>query len=223
MIYNMDCIKGAQQYLEDESADLIVADPPYNLGFGGTTQTKTKKPRFNIIANDKLSDREFQRFTFSWLREAYRVLKTGRHIYVCIDWRMYPLMVLWMKKVGFTIKNCIVWDKEQMGMGWQYRYRHEFIILASKGKQKVRRISTRKATDVWRIPRISGNKTIHPTEKPASLLEPMILNSSEEGEHVVDFFVGSGPAYQAAVQHKREFTGFEIDPYHFENAVNRLK
>lgn len=222
MIYNMDCVKGAQKYLTDESADLIIADPPYNLGFGGTTQTKTKRPRFQVIQNDKLSDQEFQRFTFTWLREAYRVLKTGRHIYVCIDWRMYPYMVLWMRKVGFTIKNCIVWDKEKMGLGWQYRYRHEFIILGTKGKQKVRRISTRKAADVWRIPRISGNKTIHPTEKPVSLIEPMILNSSTEGEHIVDFFMGSGPAYKAAIQNNRKFTGFEIDAVHFENAINRL-
>lgn len=222
MIYNMDCIKGAQQYLEEESADLVIADPPYNLGFGGTSMTKIGKPRFNIIANDKLSDREFQRFTFAWLREAYRVLKTGRHIYVFIDWRMYPLMVLWMKKVGFTIKNCIVWDKERMGMGWQYRYRHEFIIFASKGKQKVRRVSTRKAADIWRIPRINGNKTIHPTEKPADLIEPMIVNSSEEGEHVVDFFVGSGPVFEAAINNDRKFTGFEIDELHYQNAINRI-
>ncbi len=55
MIYNMDCIIGTKQYIKDESVDLIVTDPPYNLGFGGTSQTKSKKPRCSIIANDKLS------------------------------------------------------------------------------------------------------------------------------------------------------------------------
>jgi site-specific DNA-methyltransferase (adenine-specific) len=49
----MDCILGAQQYIKNDSVDLIITDPPYLLGFGGTTQTKTKKPRFNIMANDK--------------------------------------------------------------------------------------------------------------------------------------------------------------------------
>ena len=222
MIYNMDCIKGAQQYLSDESCDLIIADPPYNLGFGGTTMTKSKKPRFNIIANDQLSTREYQRFTFGWLREAYRALKTGRHIYVCIDWRMYPYMALWMSKVGFTIKNCIVWDKEHMGMGWQYRYRHEFIILATKGKQKGRRVSTRKAADIWRVPKIQGNKTVHPTEKPVDLFYQMILNSSLENEHVADFFVGSGPAYEVAIKTNRRFTGFEIDEGYYLNVNKRI-
>lgn len=49
----MDCIEGAKEQLSANSVDLIVADPPYNLGFGGTTQTRTKQPRFSIIANDQ--------------------------------------------------------------------------------------------------------------------------------------------------------------------------
>ncbi|MCY7485827.1 DNA-methyltransferase [Paenibacillus alvei] len=222
MIYNMDCITGAKQHILDESLDLIICDPPYNLGFGGTTQTKSKKPRFSIIANDNLSRREYQRFTLQWLREAYRTLKTRRHIYIFIDWRMYPLMALWVQKTGFIIKNCIVWDKDRMGMGWQYRYRHELIIMAVKGKQKVRRISTRRDTDVWRIPRIPGTKTIHPTEKPVALMERIVLNSSEEGERIGDFFLGSGPVVEAAYRTGRCVEGFEIDPAYYEIAKGRV-
>lgn len=221
MIYNMDCIAGARNLIEDESLDLIICDPPYNLAFNGTSMTKNKKPRFDVFANDQLSEQDFRAFTLDWLREAYRTLKTGHHIYVFIDWRMYSLMFVLMQHVGFTIKNCIVWDKEQMGVGWQYRYRHEMIIMASKGKHKVRRISTRADTDVWRIKRIPGNKTIHPTEKPVKLMERIILNSSEEGEEVGDFFLGSGPVVEAASRHNRKVTGFEIDPGHFENSMNR--
>lgn len=223
MIYNMDCITGAQEHIADETLDLIVCDPPYNLRFGGTTQTKTKKPRFAVIANDNLSQREYQRFTLAWLREAYRTLKTGRHIYIFIDWRMYPVMVLWMRRVGFVIKNCIVWDKAHMGMGWQYRYRHEFIIMAVKGKQKVRRISTRADTDIWRIARIPGTKTIHPTEKPIELMERIIVNSSEAGELIGDFFLGSGPVVEAAYKHGRHVVGFEIDPVYYEIAKHRIE
>lgn len=222
MIYNMDCIEGSKLFFEDESADLFIADPPFNLGFGGTTQTRTKRPRFSVIANDKLSHRDYQRFTFAWLREAYRILKPGRHAYICIDWRMYPYMALWMRKVGFTIKNCIVWDKQKFGMGWQYRYRHEFVIFATKGHYKARRIRTRSASDVLSIPKIPGNKTVHPTEKPVELMELFIHNSTEEGERIVDFFVGSGPVPKAAMNLNRKFDGFEIDPIHFHTTMNRL-
>lgn len=223
MIYNMDCIEGAKKYIKDESIDLIVTDPPYNLGFGGTSQTKSKKPRFSIIANDNLSDRNYQRFTFQWLREAYRILKPGHHIYVFIDWRKYPQMALWMRRCGFVIKNCIVWDKKHMGMGHQYRFRHEFIIFAVKGEGKVRRISTRSSTDIWSIPRISGNKTVHPTEKPALLMKDIILNSSQEGEMIADFFVGSGPVPVAAKELGREVIGFELDRTYFEISNDRLR
>jgi len=219
MIYNMDCIEGAKQYLENESVDLIIADPPYNLGFGGTSMTKTKKRRFDVIANDKLSHRSYQRFTFQWLHQAYRVLKTGSHIYVCIDWRMYPFMALWMRKVGFVIKNCIVWDKVNMGVGWQYRYQHEFIIFAVKGKERVRKVSTRSTPDIWRVPRINGNRTIHPTEKPEEIMAKIVLNSTQPGDLVTDFFLGSGPAAVATLHNDRRLIGFEIDPNYF-NIVN---
>lgn len=223
MIYNMDCIVGAKQYIPDSSVDLIVTDPPYNLGFGGTTQTRTHKPRFSVIANDQLSQRDYQRFTFQWLHQAYRILKAGRHIYVFIDWRMYPFMVLWMRRVGFVVKNCIVWDKMRMGVGWQYRYQHEFVIFAVKGDSKARRISTRAATDIWRVPRIPGNKTVHPTEKPARIMQEIILNSSEPGETVVDFFLGSGPVAEAVVMSGRNLTGFEIDPHYYSLSLGRIE
>jgi len=221
IIYNQDCITGAQQFIEDETVDLVIADPPYNLGFGGTNHTKTKKPRFNVIANDQLSHRNYQQFTFQWLRQAYRILKPGRHIYVCIDWRMYPYMALWMRRVGFVIKNCIVWNKVNMGMGWQYRFQHEFIIFAVKG-EKSRRISTRSATDIWSIPRIPGNKTIHPTEKPLEVMKKIVLNSSEPGELVVDFFSGSGPASEAVICCDRRIIAFEIDPVWYDVSRKRI-
>lgn len=220
MLHNEDCITGSMK-LRDESIDLIIADPPYNLKFGGTTQTKSKKPRFKVIANDDLSAEEYQRFSLSWLKQAYRILKSGRHIYVCIDWRMYPQMAIWMQHVGFEIKNCIVWDKAHMGMGWQYRFSHELIIFASKGK-KVRQISTRSAKDIWSISRIAGNKTIHPTEKPIELLERMVLNSTIEGELIVDLFSGSGPAGEAVLSNNRRLIAYEIDPHWYEVTKNRI-
>ncbi|NOU81179.1 site-specific DNA-methyltransferase [Paenibacillus sp. LMG 31459] len=217
----MDCVLGSKLYLGDESVDLIITDPPYNLGFAGTNMTKDKKPRFNIIANDKLSIRDYRRFTLEWLREAFRVLKPGRHIYVFIDWRQYPLLFRLMEYVGFSIKNCIVWDKKNFGMGWQYRYQHEFVIFAVKRAKKVRRVGSRSTSDILRVPRISGNKTIHPTEKPNDVILPMIINSSEEQELVVDFFVGSGPVPEISLSNNREFIGFEIDSNYYTTALDR--
>lgn len=62
---------------------------------------------------------------------------------------------------------------------------------------------------------------IHPTEKPAKLMEDIIANSSEEGETVADFFLGSGPTVEAANKLGRKITGFEIDEVYFKLASSR--
>ncbi|GED73140.1 hypothetical protein BRE01_68420 [Brevibacillus reuszeri] len=94
-------------------------------------------------------------------------------------------------------------------LAWQYKFQHEFIIFVVKGNKQTRRISTRKARDILSVPRISGNKTIHPTEKPPELITPLILNSNEPGEVVVDCFLGSGPVAAAAIKNGRELFLFE--------------
>lgn len=106
-------------------------------------------------------------------------------------------------------------------MGWQYRFQHEFVIFAVKGAHKVRRVSTRNTSDIWKIKRIPGNQTCHPTEKPTELFEMMIQNSSQPGELVVDFFTGIGASMEAAFNLKRDFYGFEIDTGYYNNIMER--
>ncbi|WP_409340292.1 DNA methyltransferase [Paenibacillus sp. MBLB4367] len=106
------------------------------------------------------------------------------------------------EKVGFVIKNCIVWDMVNMGVRWQYWYQHEFTIFAVRGKDRVRKISTRSAPDIWIVPRVNGNnKTIHPTEKPEEIMTRIVQHSSNPGDLVADFFLGSGPAAAATIHY----------------------
>ena len=81
---------------------------------------------------------------------------------------------------------------------------------------------SRKARDILCVSRISGNKTIHPTEKPPELITPLIMNSSEPGELVVDFFLGSGPVAEAAIKNDRNVIGFEVDPKYHELTMDRI-
>ncbi len=216
-IYNMDCIIGAKKYIENDSADLMICDPPYNLGYGGTTSKITKKARFGLIANDKLSDKDYRRFSFQWLIEAYRILRPGSHIYVFIDWRMYPLLSIWMKRVGFQIKNVIVWDKTYFSMGNYYRYQYELIVFAWKGKRANRLImKKRNVPDIWPIKKVPAYKMKHPTQKPEEIMEKIIHHSSEEGSLIVDFFAGSGVVGKVAKHMNRKYIGFEIDEKYIE-------
>ncbi|MGG4145680.1 site-specific DNA-methyltransferase [Paenibacillus algorifonticola] len=222
MLYHTCCIEGAKTHIQTDSVDLFIADPPFNLRFGGTTQTKTKKPRFEVFENDNLTPAAYKQFCMQWMAQAYRILKPGHHAYIFIDWRMYADMVHWLRLIGFVVKNCIVWDKQHMGLGWQYRFQHELIIFAVKPAKRNRRINTRKDTDIWRIPRIHGNKTIHPTEKPVELLKRIILNSTDEGAEMVDFFSGSGVASEAAILTRRNYKAFEIGEHWYQVSKARI-
>lgn len=80
IIFQEDCVKGASAYIRSDSCSLVIADPPYNLGFAGTKHTKTKKTRFETLCNDRLSDQEYRHFSFAWLKEAFRILKPGAKV-----------------------------------------------------------------------------------------------------------------------------------------------
>ena len=73
-----------------------------------------------------------------------------------------------------------------------------------------------------RIPNILGNKK-HPTEKPVELLKVLIENSSNEGDIVMDCFMGSGSTGVACLETNRGFIGIEIDKKYYDIAVERIK
>ena len=73
-----------------------------------------------------------------------------------------------------------------------------------------------------RIPNILGNKK-HPTEKPVELLKVLIENSSNEGDIVMDCFMGSGSTGIACINTNRKFVGIEIDKKYYDIAVERIQ
>lgn len=73
-----------------------------------------------------------------------------------------------------------------------------------------------------RIPNILGNKK-HPTEKPVELLKLLIENSSNEGDIVMDCFMGSGSTGIACINTNRKFVGIEIDKKYYDIAVERIQ
>ena len=76
--------------------------------------------------------------------------------------------------------------------------------------------------NILRIPNILGNKK-HPTEKPVELLKVLIENSSNEGDIVMDCFMGSGSTGIACINTNRKFVGIEIDKKYYDIAVERIQ
>jgi len=207
LVQEADCISFLQG-LPDESVDLIVTDPAYSgmnrhlmLGRGrivGCYRSNGERKWFAEFLDDPDTYRVF-------LGECRRVLRNNRHIYIMFD--SFSLLSLGhIVREFFDVKNLLVWDKVNLGMGHYFRRRHEHIIFASKGYRKLRR---RDLPDVWQIKRIKG---AYPTQKPVELFERMIEASAEPGFVVCDPFVGSGSSAVAALRLGCSFVGADISP-----------
>ena len=125
----------------------------------------------------------------------------------------------------FQVRNLIVWDYGWIKAGNFYRFTHEFIMFATKGKSKRQFEGSKENSDVWRIKTINYTSPdkLHPSEKPVELFEKMIKNSSEVGGTVLDSFIGSGTAAVAAINTGRNFICYELDEKYFEIACDRIE
>lgn len=198
--------------LPDESLDLIVTDPAYS---GMNQHLRLGRGRIVGVYDDRGSEtgkwfREFEDTEENYvhfLRECHRVLKNDRHIFLMFD--SYSLLTLGpLVRNQFSLKNIVVWDKVNIGMGHYFRRQTELILFASKGKRPLTRPDI---PDVWKIRRI--HKAPYPTQKPVEIFEAMIASSKfkNDTEFVVcDPFVGSGSAAIAALRQGATFIGCDV-------------
>ncbi|HIF5800882.1 site-specific DNA-methyltransferase [Vibrio parahaemolyticus] len=201
--------------LDSASVDLLITDPPYeslekHRKIGTTTRLKVSKSSsnqwFEIFPNARFEE---------LLREVYRVLKKNAHFYLFCDQETMFVIKPIAEKVGFRFWKPIIWDKVSIGMGYHYRARHEYILFFEKGKRKLNDLS---------IPDILTHKRVYrgyPTEKPVSLLEVLVAQSSREGELVVDPFFGSGSTLVAAKNLNRQCKGNDISSSAHEHIRQR--
>lgn len=198
--------------------DAVVADPPYSsggfqeAGKSGGSLTGRHRERGQSIALDNLSTRGYQRL----LREVLSPLSGCDEAYLFTDWRMWVYTTDALEDAGFRVRNMLVWDKCQMGMGMPWRNQHELVAF---GKRTPAKIMDGKLGNVLRFKR-SGNKN-HPTEKPTDLMSCLIGNSPAES--IIDPFMGSGSTGVSAIELGRSFTGIEADLDHFETAYKRIE
>lgn len=205
----------------DNSVDLIVTDPAYS---GMNQMLKLGKGKIIGKYNDKGDGQKwFDEFHDTeenyelFLKECFRVLKPNRHIYLMFD--SYSLLTLGqvVRKI-FDVKNIVVWDKMNIGLGHYFRRRHELIMFASKGK---RPLNFKDIPDIWRVKRVTSAK--YPTQKPTEIFELMLAGSSEKDFIVCDPFLGSGSSAIASIKYGCKFIGCDIAAASIELVSKRIK
>lgn len=210
----MDCLEGMRQ-MADCSVDLVVTDPPYLMNY--RSNRRVVKQKFNHIQNDIDS----HNLISDYFKECHRLLKANTAIYCFCSWHHIDFFKQEFEKY-FTLKNLIVWNKNNHGSGdlkGSYAPKHELILFGHKGRAVFR---DKRIPDVIDFPKVSSDKLVHPTEKPVGLLELFIKNSSNKSNVVFDGFFGGGSTGLAAINTNRNFIGFELDENYYRIANERI-
>lgn len=225
-----DCTKELKS-IESNSVDLIVADPPYNVGkdYGN----KSDKQEFD----------DYLEFSKEWLKECHRILKPTGTIYVFIGFRFISYLYQIMEKdLNMNFINWISWHYTQgIGKTKGFSPRHDDILMFSKTTKykfnldniripqkfyrKVNNMRGANPGDVWEVSHIhycQKGRQEHPTQKPEAIIERMVLASSDEGDLVVDPFSGSGTTMRVCQQLNREGLGIEQNQDYILQSQERL-
>lgn len=218
MSFQLECRDAfeALAALDKSSIDLCVSDFPYasleqhRLHPDGTP--RGKNPRltswFPVIPNERLGE---------LMQLIYRAMAKNSHCYVFTDAQTLFHLKPAGEAAGFKFWKPLIWDKLKIGMGYHYRGRSEFISFFEKGKRNLFDLSV---PDVLSCSKVQNG---YPTEKPVPLLEVLVLQSSCRGELVLDPFMGSGSAGEAALKNGRRFYGIDSSSESFTLAQDRLK
>jgi len=218
------------QTIPSESINQIFADPPYNLSGANFLTVKSGKP----VACDKGEwdiIEDIHAFNETWIQECIRVLADDGTIWISGTLHNHPSIGVLLKKLNLWIINDIIWFKRNAApllSKNRLAPSTELIWLASKTKKYFFNYDLAKEINggkqmrnLWEI-NAKRHLTSHPTEKPETLLERIILLGSKEGDIVLDPFMGSGTTGVVAKRLNRKFIGSEINNEYFEIAQNRI-
>lgn len=209
-----DCLERIKT-IPDYSVDSVITDPPYGMDYQSAWRSDPDK-RFKKIANDKKP--------FIWfLFDAFRVLKDGGALICFTDWKNQEAWKSAIEWAGFTVKSQVIWNREHHGMGdlsGAFAPMHDVVWFAVKGNYKH---PGKRPKSIVSSKRISGEKLVHPNEKPIDLMAELIKSVTPENGIVLDPFIGSGATGVAAVKSGFGFIGIERDDKYFEIAKNRIE
>ena len=216
--------------------DMIFADPPYFLSNGGITCHAGRMVKVDKGDWDKSLGPELNHeFNLEWLRRCQRVLKPNGTIWVSGTHHVIFSIGYALQQLGYKILNDIAWEKPNPPPNLSCRYfthSTETVLWAAKSEKSkhifnyaaMKAVTGRQMKTVWTMPSARNCEKIfgkHPTQKPVALVERCLLASTNEGDWVLDPFLGGGTTAVACVRLKRGCLGIELDFSHSALACKR--
>jgi len=246
LIYNGDCLE-KMLLLNDNSVDLTVTSPPYNIG---------------KEYEEVLPINEYTEWCSNWMKEIYRITNTSGSFWLNLGYlenpgkaKALPIAYLLWDKTDFYLIQEIIWN---YGAGvaakkffsprnekllWFVKNKNHYTFNLDDIRDKNVKYPNQKKNgklrcnplgknpgDVWQIPKVTSGKnrsskerTPHPAQFPSAMIERVIRGSSNEGDIVLDPFLGSGTTAIVAIATNRKFIGFEKEEKYCEIATKRIE
>jgi modification methylase len=238
-----DCIE-IMRSLPAGCADMVFADPPYNLQLGGDLM-RPNNTRVDGVddAWDRFDDfATYDRFTRDWLDAARHTLKDDGSLWVIGSYHNIFRVGAILQDLGFWILNDIIWRKTNPMpnfRGRRFTNAHETLIWAGKSRDarylfnyeamKSLNDDLQMRSD-WTIPLCTGGERLkneqgqkaHPTQKPEALLYRVVLAATRPGDLVIDPFFGTGTTGAVAKKLGRHYIGMEREKDYVDIARQRL-
>jgi site-specific DNA-methyltransferase (adenine-specific) len=235
-ILNGDCIELLGK-VEKPFVDLVFADPPFNIGY--------KYDKYH----DKKEKEHYLEWTKKWMSACCNVLKPNGSFYIAIGDDYAANVKIIAEELGLFTRNWIIWHYtfgQQTKDKFARSHTHIFYFVKDKknftfNDWAIRTPSDRQLIyndkransvgknpdDVWNCySRICGTfkerQGWHPCQMPELLLARIVAASSNEGDCVLDPFIGSGTTAVVAAKYGRKFCGTDISKTYVENAIERI-
>ena len=194
-----------------------------NPGCAVPTHAKLR-PKDRPLANDFVSDDEFDRLLAAWFGNIARVLLPGRGFYIWGGYSNignYPPV---LKACELYFSQTIIWDKQHPVLTRKdYMGAHEWAFYGWREGAAHVYLGPNNATDLWHVKKVNPQSMQHLTQKPVELAVRAIQYSSRTGENVLDLFGGSGSTLIAAEQTGRRAFLMEIDPLYCDVICDRFQ
>ncbi len=176
------------------------------------------------LANDFVTDEEFDRLLDAWFGNAARVLDAGRGFYIWGGYANCANYPPFLKKHGLYFSQAIIWDKMHPVLTRKdFMGAHEWCFYGWKEGAAHVFLGPNNAKDLWQIKKVNPQSMIHLTEKPVELAVRALQYSSRPGENVLDLFGGSGSTLIAAEQTGRHAFLMELDPLYADTIADRFQ
>jgi site-specific DNA-methyltransferase (adenine-specific) len=204
--------------LEDGCIDIVLTDPPYGIDYVSNRSTDENAITKRGLLNDGKDE------AFDLLDKTCEILQrktaVNSHLYFFCSWSVFSKFEAIISKY-FTIKTPIVWDKGNKGSGDldnDWGNQTEIIIYCVKGKKLI----NNRRGNLISVSRLHTSKMIHPTQKPNELIKEILEVSFNEGDFIVDPFMGSGSTIKVCQELKAKCLGIELDKEMFNIANNYI-